>query len=95
MILEWDIFYPLPSTWRKPKKPVPPPPPPPPPPVEPEKPLPEIIEDHHHDDSHSHHSGEIWIPSGGWTSDVVKTLSGYDDNSADKRNWNRRQVGHF
>lgn len=96
LILEWDIFYPLPSSWRLPKKPTPPPPPPP------ETTTPEIIEswDPHsdpHADLHSDHSGEIWMPSGGWDSDtdVIKTLSETDDKQADKRNWNMPRVTQF
>lgn len=83
MILEWDIFYPLPSTWRKPSQPTPAP-------VPEETTTPEVIETW---DPHSDHSGEIWMPSGGWSSDVIKTLSESDDNNqADKRKWNMPQV---
>ena len=76
LALEWDIFYPLPSSWYKPTKPTKSAPKPQIPPA------PEIIEyfDPHgnqHGDPHSGHAGEIWIPSGGWSpdSDVIKTLS--------------------
>lgn len=75
LILEWDIFYPLPDTWRKPKKPTPPPPPT----------TTEVIETW---DPHSGHSGEIWMPDGGWDSDVIKTLSSGDEKPAEKRTWN-------
>lgn len=87
MILEWDIFYPLPSSWRKPKKPTPAP-------VPVETTTPEV-EEHWdpHLDPHAGHPGEIWMPSGGWDSDVIKTLSDGDDKPADKRNWNIRRVG--
>lgn len=72
LIIEWDIFYPLPSSWYKPKKPAPPPPPPPPPTTVP----PELIESWDH---HGPHSGEIWVPPGGWTSDVLGQLKGQDN----------------
>lgn len=77
LILEWDIFYPLPDSWRKPKRPTPPPPPPT---------TTEVIETW---DPHSGgHSGEIWMPDGGWDSDVIKTLSSGDEEPAEKRLWN-------
>lgn len=98
MILEWDIFYPLPDSWRKPKKPTPKPPPPPPPPTTTE----EIIvwddphADHDHDDHsdhHSDHSEEAWMPEGGWqTDDVLKNLA--DEKEAERRYWNKLPVSH-
>jgi hypothetical protein len=89
LALEWDIFYPLPSSWYKPTKPTKAPPKP-----ESTTPIPEEIEswdphgDPHsdpHDDPHSNHPGEIWVPSSGWSSDtdVIKTLSEAEEN--DKR----------
>lgn len=89
LILEWDIFYPLPDSWRKPQKPTPPTPKS----IEMTPPTPEIIIDdfdhHHHDDHHLDHPGEIWVPPGGWDSDVIKTLS---EAPAEKRFWNGQNV---
>ena len=51
-----------------------------------------------HDSHHSHESDEIWMPSGGWSSDtdVIKTLSESDENEADRRNENMiRKVNNF
>lgn len=59
LLIEWDIFYPLPSSWRVPK-------PPPPPTTTTEK-----IEIW---DPHDHDSGTIWMPGSGWTSDVIDKL---------------------
>lgn len=80
LALEWEIFYPLPSSWYKPTKPTKAPPKP-----EPTTPAPEVIESWN---SHSDHSGEIWVPSGGWSSDsdVIKTLSDTDDGGR-RRTW--------
>lgn len=93
LILEWDIFYPLPVSWRKPEKPAPKPKPTELPNVE------EINSSEFHDSHHAHHPyepKEVWTPSGGWSSenDVIKSLSESDDNSADRRNGNVR-VGPF
>lgn len=95
LILEWDIFYPLPDSWRKPKLPTPKPPPPPPPTT-----TEEIIvwddphADHHdHSDHHSDHSEEAWMPEGGWqTDDVLKNLA--DEKEAERRYWNKLPVSH-
>jgi hypothetical protein len=72
LVLEWDIFYPLPSSWYKPTKPTKAAPKPPDTTAAP------IIETWDpQTDAHSNHPGEIWMPSGGWSadSDVIKTLS--------------------
>jgi hypothetical protein len=84
LALEWDIFYPLPSSWYKPTKPTKAAQKP-----EPITPAPEIIETWNpHGDPHSVHPGEIWIPSGGWSSDsdVIKSLS-EADTKGEKRIW--------
>lgn len=86
LILEWDIFYPLPDSWRVPKKPTKAPPPPP----ETTTKAPEVSDDHDHSDHD--HSGEIWMPSSGWVSDVIEKLSGAEAKPADKRNWKPPQV---
>lgn len=91
LILEWDIFYPLPSSWRVPK-----PPPPPPPPTTTTEAI-EVFDPHDHDhdphdhdhDPHDHDSGPIWMPDSGWTSDVVEKLN---DDPAEKRFWNAPRV---
>lgn len=84
MVLEWDIFYPLPSTWYKPTTPTKAAPKP-----EPVAPAPEIIESWDaHGDPHSDHPGEVWVPSGGWSSDsdVIKTLS-EAETEGKRRTW--------
>ncbi|CAH1728848.1 unnamed protein product [Chironomus riparius] len=76
LILEWDIFYPLPSSWRLPKKPekiFPPPI------IEPEIPI-EPVE------SWSPPK-EVWQPEGGWTNDVIQEINEQNKNIAGRRNW--------
>lgn len=90
LILEWDIFYPLPSSWHVPK-----PPPPPTPPTTTTEAI-EVFDPHDHDHDphdhdHDHDSGTIWMPDSGWTSDVVAKLK---DEPADKRFWNAPRVSH-
>lgn len=89
LILEWDIFYPLPDSWRIPKKPIPLPPPPPP-----ETTTPEIVDYHDHDHDHGDHDphGDIWMPDSGWApdTDVLKNING--DDSADRRYWKGLKV---
>jgi hypothetical protein len=90
LVLEWDIFYPLPSSWYKPTKPTKAVPKPP----DTTTPTPEVIESWDpHADLHSDHPGEIWMPSGGWSPDsnVIKTLSEVDDK-AERRDWTRTEV---
>lgn len=77
LIIEWDIFYPLPSTWHLPKKPTPVPSP---------TTTTEAIEVW---DPHDHDSGAIWMPGSGWTSDVIEKLK---DEPAEKRYWNIPRV---
>ena len=81
LIVELDIFYPLPDTWRKPVKKPPPPPPPPP-------------EHHHHHEEiieswqgHDNHPGEIWMPPAGWNdpSNVIPNIN--DLKGGKRRNW--------
>lgn len=74
------MYYPLPINWRKPEPPTPKPPPSPSNSGE-TKDSPDS-----HDFHDSHNSGEIWMPSGGWSpdSDVIKTLSESDAQSADQ-----------
>lgn len=83
LAIEWDIFYPLPSSWYKPTKPTKPAPK-----IEILKPAPEIIESWNPPGDHSDHSGEIWVPSGGWSpdSDVIKTLS-EAETEGERRVW--------
>jgi hypothetical protein len=83
LVLEWDIFYPLPSSWYKPTKPTKPVPKP-----EPTTAAPEVVESWNH---HGDHPGEIWMPSGGWSSDsdVIKTLSEADDGGK-RRVWSKQ-----
>lgn len=66
LIIEWDIFYPLPATWHIDKKKKPPAPPT-------TTPKEEIIETW---DEHKH-PGEIWVPPSGWSPDtnVINSLS--------------------
>jgi hypothetical protein len=77
LVCEWDIFYPLPNTWHIEKKKKPPVPPPPTSP----SPLPEkeeVEEETNIESWDEHkHPGEIWVPSGGWSSDsdVIKSIS--------------------
>lgn len=88
LILEWDIFYPLPSSWYKPTKPTKAAPKPP----ESTTSAPETVESW---DPHSSHPGEIWMPSGGgWSpdSDVIKTLSEGDDAKANRKIWTETEV---
>jgi hypothetical protein len=76
-IIEWEIFYPLPSSWKVPKKPTPAP-----------KIIPAtselpILPVESHTPPH-----EVWQPSGGWTNDVIQQIN--DDNlksSAHRRIW--------
>lgn len=84
LALEWDIFYPLPSSWYRPTKPTKAAPAPP----ETSTLAPEIEESW---DSHADHPGEVWMPSGGWSSDtdVIKTLSEAD---AERRLWTEAEV---
>lgn len=86
MILEWDLFYPLPTTWRLPKKPTPSTTPPP------ETTTPEIVDYHDHHDDHSHRD-DVWMPNAGWAdgTDVLQNIE--DENSADRRYWNSLRVG--
>lgn len=65
MIIEWDIFYPLPSSWKVPKKPAPPPPK-----VVTELPILPV-------ESWTPPK-EVWQPDGGWTNDVIQQIN--DDN---------------
>ncbi|CRL05604.1 CLUMA_CG018668, isoform A [Clunio marinus] len=79
-IMEWDIFFPLPTSWRvptkKPKTTTPPPT---------EETTLEVT---HSWDPHSDSTGEIWMPSSGWApgTDVIKAIS--HGKEADKRLWN-------
>lgn len=86
LIIEWDIFYPLPTTWHIEKQHPPAPPP--------EKdtdtsppPTTEMTDDSFED--HNHHSGEIWVPPSGWSpdTDVIKSIS--DDK---RRIWSNSNV---
>ncbi|KAG5672415.1 hypothetical protein PVAND_002546 [Polypedilum vanderplanki] len=78
LIIEWDIFYPLPSSWRVPKKPKPKPPPPPP--TTTELPI-EPVESWTS-------PKEVWQPDGGWTNDVIAQINADNQkNAADRRIW--------
>ena len=76
-ILEWDIFYPLPSSWRVPTK-APKPKPKPPPPV-PELPVEPVESDTP--------PKEVWQPEGGWTNDVIQQINDENKEAASRRNW--------
>lgn len=93
-IYEWDIYYPLPTSWHKPtKKPVvavmgmlPPPFVP----AHPEHP--EIILDHpptgHEFDAYAKdHPGEIFVPPGGFNGDVISNINNVPPINPKRRNW--------
>ena len=79
LILEWDIFYPLPSSWYLPEKTTKPP-------ATTAAPVTDASL------SFQDHSGEIWMPSAGWSSDT-DVISAISDTSTNKRRfWDAPQV---
>jgi hypothetical protein len=73
LLIEWDIFYPLPSSWKIPKKPAPPVPA-----TTTEIP---VLPVESWTPPH-----EVWQPDGGWSNDVIQQINSDNQKaSASKR----------
>lgn len=73
LIIEWDLFYPLPSTWHQPEMTLRPPPTPP---VTTEQSIQPV--------ESATPPNEVWQPNGGWTNDVIAKIN-EDNQKASRR----------
>ena len=77
LIIEWDIFFPLPSTWRQPQVQTKPP-----------KPKKTTTKIPFHEEIHEVESwtppGEVWKPESGWKNDIFAEIN-KDPHKASRR----------